>query len=87
MVFKQIWYLHKQGLQDQNKDITNCAEFTLQWRNYPIWRYVIHPRGILLTPWAWYPKELKKGCRADIEHRTAVQHHGKKPMSYAAPPS
>ncbi len=40
MVFKQIWYLHKQGLQDQNKGITNCAEFTLQWRNYPIWRYI-----------------------------------------------
>ncbi len=38
MVFTQIWYLHKQGLQDQNKGITNCAEFTLQWRNYPIWR-------------------------------------------------
>jgi hypothetical protein len=40
MVFTQIWYLHKQGLQDQNKGITNCAEFTLQWRNYPIWRYL-----------------------------------------------
>ncbi len=40
MFFTQIWYLHKQGLQDQNKGITNCAEFTLQWRNYPIWRYV-----------------------------------------------
>ncbi len=26
MVFTQIWYLHKQGLQDQNKGITNCAE-------------------------------------------------------------
>ncbi len=39
MVFIQIWYLHKQGLQDQNKGITNCAEFTLQWWNYPIWRY------------------------------------------------
>ncbi len=39
MVFTQIWYLHKQGLQGQNKGITNCAEFTLQWRNYPIWRY------------------------------------------------
>jgi hypothetical protein len=39
MVFTQIWYLHKQGLQDQNKGITNYAEFTLQWRNYPIWRY------------------------------------------------
>ncbi len=40
MVFTQIWYLQKQGLQDQNKGITNCAEFTLQWRNYPIWRYL-----------------------------------------------
>jgi hypothetical protein len=30
MVFTQIGYLHKQGLQDQNKGITNCAEFTLQ---------------------------------------------------------
>jgi hypothetical protein len=30
MVFTQILYLHKQGLQDQNKGITNCAEFTLQ---------------------------------------------------------
>jgi hypothetical protein len=39
MVFTQIWYLHKQELQDQNKGITDCAEFTLQWRNYPIWRY------------------------------------------------
>jgi hypothetical protein len=36
MVFTQIWYLHKQGLQDQNKGITNCAEFILLWRNYPI---------------------------------------------------
>ena len=26
MVFTQILYLHKQGLQDQNKGITNCAE-------------------------------------------------------------
>ncbi len=40
MVFTQIWYLHKQGLQDQNKSITSCAEFTLQWRNYLIWRYI-----------------------------------------------
>ncbi len=40
MVFTQISYLHKQVLQDQNKGFTNCAEFTLQWRNYPIWRYI-----------------------------------------------
>ena len=39
MVFTQIWYLHKQGLQDQNRGIKNCAEFTLQWWNYSIWRY------------------------------------------------
>jgi hypothetical protein len=40
MVFTQIWYLHKQALQAQNKGFTNGAEFTLQWRNYPIWRYI-----------------------------------------------
>jgi len=28
MVFTQIWYLHKQALQDQNKGFTNYAEFT-----------------------------------------------------------
>ncbi len=42
MVFTQIWYLHTQALQDQNKGFTNCAEFTLQWRNYPIWRYIVN---------------------------------------------
>jgi hypothetical protein len=26
MVFSQIWYLHQQDLQDQNKGIINCAE-------------------------------------------------------------
>ncbi len=41
MVFTQIKYPQKQGLQDQNKGITNCAEFNLQWRNYPIWWYPI----------------------------------------------
>ncbi len=41
MAFTQIWYLHKQGLQDQNNCINNYAEFTLQWRNYPIWRYPV----------------------------------------------
>ncbi len=45
MVFTQISYLHKQGLQDQNKGFTNCAEFTLQWRNYPIWRYSVKAFG------------------------------------------
>ncbi len=25
MVFTQIWYLHKQGLQDQNKGFTNYS--------------------------------------------------------------
>ncbi len=45
MVFTQIWYLHKQALQDQNKGFTNCAEFTLQWRNYPIWRYLSKPNA------------------------------------------
>jgi hypothetical protein len=42
MVFTQIWYLHNQALQDQNKGITNCAEFTLQWRNNPIWRHIVN---------------------------------------------
>jgi hypothetical protein len=28
MVFTQIWYLHKQALQDQNKGFTNSAEIT-----------------------------------------------------------
>ena len=38
------WFLHKFDIfmfQNQNKNMTNCAEFTLQWRNYPIWRYVV----------------------------------------------
>jgi hypothetical protein len=30
MVFTQILYLHKQALQDQNKEFSNSAEFTLQ---------------------------------------------------------
>ncbi len=50
MVFTQIWYLHKQGLQDQSKGITKCAEFTLQWRNYPIWRYILQYTVYKLYP-------------------------------------
>ncbi len=49
MVFTQILYLYNQGLQDQNKGITNCAEFTVQWRNYPIWRYPVKASGGLKT--------------------------------------
>ncbi len=42
MVFTQIWYLHKEAVWDLNNILANYAEFTLQWRNYPIWRYSSH---------------------------------------------
>ncbi len=41
MVFTQIWYLHKKAVWDRNNILANYAEFTLQWRNYPIWRYTL----------------------------------------------